>query len=254
MNRALRAATMGVLLLSPIALSACSAGQVTQTATQERDKVGALAAVGDITLRKANLEHPGDGGYAAGDDAVLVLAIANGSDEADTLTEVSGEGFDEAVISTSGAAAPSVSSVPGASTAPAAPTTDAGAAATDTATPPAATQTVPPVASTTAAAPTELEIPARSTVFIGEDGAPTITLTGLDEALTTGRFVELTFTFENAGEVTMLVPVGTPADVVERGEAFDFHHEEEAHGGEAGGEGEHSSEESEEGAQREGGE
>jgi copper(I)-binding protein len=234
---------MGVLLLSPVALSACSAGQVTQTATQERDKVGALAAVGDITLRKANLEHPGDGGYAAGDDAVLVLAIANGSDEADTLTDISGEGFDEAVISTSGAAAPSTSSVPGASTAPADPTTDADAAAT----PPVATQTAPPAAATT-----ELEIPARSTVFIGEESGPTVTLSGLDEALTTGRYLELTFTFENAGEVTMLVPVANPAEVLERGEAFDFHHEEEASGGETGGE--HSSEESEEGAQREGGE
>jgi hypothetical protein len=50
-NRALRAATMGVLLLSPVALSACSAGQVTQTATQERDKVGAMGQVGDLTLR-----------------------------------------------------------------------------------------------------------------------------------------------------------------------------------------------------------
>ena len=40
MNRALRAATMGVLLLGPLALSACSAGQVTQTATQDRDKAG----------------------------------------------------------------------------------------------------------------------------------------------------------------------------------------------------------------------
>src|SRR3712207_9405987 len=39
-NRALRAATMGVLLLSPVALTACSAGQVPQTATQNRDKVG----------------------------------------------------------------------------------------------------------------------------------------------------------------------------------------------------------------------
>ena len=41
MNRALRAATIGVLLLSPAALSACSAGQVTQTASQNRDKTGA---------------------------------------------------------------------------------------------------------------------------------------------------------------------------------------------------------------------
>jgi copper(I)-binding protein len=210
-NRALRAATLGVLLLSPVALSACSAGHVTQTATQDRDKVGAMAAAGDIALRKAHLEHPGDDGYAAGDDAVLLLAIANGSDEADTLTEVSGEGFDEAVISASGAASASTGS-----------------------TTPAATRT---------AASSELEIPARSSVFIGEKGSPTITLEGLDEELTTGRYLELTFTFENAGDVTILVPVGNPTEEVERGEAFDFHHEEEA-----------GSEESAEGAQREGGE
>ncbi len=49
MNRALRAATMGVLLLSPVALSACSAGQVTQTPSQVRDKTGAQAQVGDIS-------------------------------------------------------------------------------------------------------------------------------------------------------------------------------------------------------------
>ena len=55
MNRALRAATMGVLLLSPVVLSACSAGQVTQTATQQRDKTGAQAQVGDLSQRHAQL-------------------------------------------------------------------------------------------------------------------------------------------------------------------------------------------------------
>ena len=57
-NRALRAATMGVLLLSPVALSACSAGQVTQTATQERDKTGGQAQVGDLTLRAGRSSLP----------------------------------------------------------------------------------------------------------------------------------------------------------------------------------------------------
>ena len=61
MNRALRAATMGVLLLSPIALTACSAGQVTQTATQERDKTGGQAQVGSLTVRQAALESPREG-------------------------------------------------------------------------------------------------------------------------------------------------------------------------------------------------
>ena len=58
MNRALRAATTGVLLLSPIALSACSSGQVTQTVTQDRDKTGAWPQVKGITLRAVTLDTP----------------------------------------------------------------------------------------------------------------------------------------------------------------------------------------------------
>ncbi len=55
----------------------------------------------------------------------------------------------------------------------------------------------------------------------------TITLTDLDESLTAGQSLELTFTFENAGEVTVPVTVSTPEDDLPRGESFDFHHEEE---------------------------
>ena len=79
MNRALRAATMGVLLLSPVALSACSAGQVTQTATQVRDKSGGQAQVGAISIREAKLAAPsGSDGYERGDDADLQVAFVNG--------------------------------------------------------------------------------------------------------------------------------------------------------------------------------
>jgi copper(I)-binding protein len=98
-NRALRAATMGVLVLSPLALSACSAGQVTQTATQERDKTGAQAQIGDITLREARLAYPRGGVYDAGDDAELVVAIVNSGEQSDTLTGVEGDGFGDAEIS-----------------------------------------------------------------------------------------------------------------------------------------------------------
>lgn len=187
MNRALRAATMGVLLLSPLALTACSAGQVTQTGTQQRDRVGAMAEVGDLTLRAVAVNSPEDGGaYEAGDDATVRMAVVNGANEADTLTDVTGEGFDEAVI------------------------TPAGETASDS-----------------TAGSAELEIPARSSTFVGAEGGPEITLSGLDEALTTGQRVELVLTFENAGEVTVDVPVATPAEFIEREEAFDFHHEEE---------------------------
>ena len=195
MNRALRAATMGVLLLSPVALSACSAGQVTQTASQERDKVGAMAQVGDLTIRAVQFLSPGEDGYARGDDADLRIAVVNSGPDDDTLTDVSGEGFGDVEF-------------------------DDGS---------------------TGSAPADgLEIPGDSAVFIDGDELA-VTLTDLDEELRTGQYLELTFTFENAGEITLPVTVATPDETVERGEAFDFHHEE-------------GTEESEEGEQREGGE
>ncbi len=217
MNRALRAATMGVLLLSPVALSACSAGQVTQTATQERDKVGAMGQVGDLTIRQVQFLSPSQGFYERGDDAELQLAVVNTGTEADTLVDISGEGFGDVQF-------------------------DSGSPATGTGTGSPATGTGSSTGSGSSGSGSSdagIEIPAESSVFIGED--LTVTLTDLDDGLTTGQYLELTLTFENAGEITVPVTVDTPSESVERGEAFDFHHE-------AG------TEEGEEGEQREGGE
>jgi copper(I)-binding protein len=176
-NRALRAATTVVLLVSPVALAACSAGQVTQTATQERDKVGAMAQVGGITLRAVQLENPRGGSYARGDDAGLRIAIVNGGEESDALVGISGEGFGDVEI-------------------------DGGSSSE------------------------ELEIPAGGAVFVGGDADASITLTDLDRALTTGQYLELTFEFEGAGDITVPVTVATPEKAQKRGEVFDFHQEE----------------------------
>jgi len=190
-NRALRAATIGVLLLSPVVLSACSAGQVTQTATQERDKTGAQAQVGDISLRQVQLLNPRSGSYEQGDDADLQVAIVNGGSEADTLVSVEGEGFGSAEIEGPSASASSS----------------------------------PATGSSSSSSTNEIEIPAGDAVHVGEDDY-TITLTDLDEDLTTGQYLEVTFTFENAGEVTLPVTVATPEESETRGESFDFHQEE----------------------------
>jgi copper(I)-binding protein len=175
-NRALRAATMGVLVLSPLALSACSAGQVTQTASQERDKTGAQAQVGDITLREGRLAYPRGGVYEAGDDAELELAIVNSGQQSDTLTDVEGDGFSSADISDD-----------------------------------------------------EIEIPTDSTVFVGE-GDITITLTDLDEGITTGQILKVTLTFQDAGDITIPVTVSNPDRALERGESFDFQQGDENSG------------------------
>jgi len=177
-NRALRAATLGVLLLSPVALSACSAGQVTQTAGQNRDKVGAMAEVGQINLRAVEFAYPRGGIYDDGDDAELQMAIINKGGEDDALVDISGEGFGDVEI-------------------------DDGS-------------------STGSGSSSQLEIPANGAVFVdGEDVS--ITLTDLDDSLTTGQSLELTFTFENAGEVTIPVTVATSDDEVRRDDSFNFH-------------------------------
>lgn len=202
MNRALGAATAGALLLFPFALSACSAGQVTQTATQDRDKVGAMGQVGELTIRQVRFLSPGEGFYERGDDAKLQMAVVNTGEEADTLVEVSGEGFGDVEFddgSTGGSGSGSSSS-----------SSDGG-----------------------------IEIPGDTATYVGED--LTVTLTDLDEALTAGQSLELRFTFENAGEITLPVTVATPEEEMERGAAFDFQPPE---GGE----------EAKEGEQREGGE
>jgi hypothetical protein len=127
-NRALRAATLGVLLFSPVALSACSSGQVTQTATQQRDKTGGQAQVGDISLRQVRIAFPSSGSYASGDNAELQMAIANDGPQDDALTSVTGTGFRRAVFTAVSTAAATGSS--SAATSSSAAATSSGAAAT----------------------------------------------------------------------------------------------------------------------------
>lgn len=196
MNRALRATIVGVALFSPVALSACSAGQVTQTATQERDKVGAMAQLGDITVRQVEIAYPRGGSYEAGDDAELTMAIVNTGEETDTLVSVEGDGFGSAEIT-------GTSSEVNAAGAPSGST---------------------PVAT----ASDEIELAPDTTVFVGS-GDLSITLTDLDEGLTVGQPVPLVLTFENAGEITVRATVSTPSSTQRRGEPFDFQE-----GGEAG--------------------
>jgi copper(I)-binding protein len=197
-TRALRAALVGVALFSPVALSACSAGQVTQTATQERDKVGAMAQVGEITLRQVELANPRGGSYDAGDDAELTMAIVNTGEEVDTLVSVEGEGFSSAEITGT--------------------TSEVNTAGS-------------PAGSSPVATAEEIEIAPDTTVFVGS-GELEVTLTDLDEDLTVGQQIRLVLTFENAGEVEVPVTVSTPEREQEREEAFDFHEEEGGEGAE----------------------
>lgn len=272
MNRALRAATMGVLLLTPVALTACSAGQVNQTASQDRDKVGPSARIGDLELRQVTIANPCEAdedatAYESGDDPELVLSIVNGTREDDALTGVSGDVFDGVYVdelpgetSPTTSAAPTTAAAPTTSTGPQAGTTETPGTTdtpTTTETPSGseapATSTAPTAsAPTTSAAPSasttvDVPVPAGSVTTIGlrqYDGdspcepdvdadTPRLFLADLDvdAPLTASQTVTVTLTFQNAGEVTVQALVAGPGGELPRGEAFDFHEEEGAEGG-----------------------
>jgi hypothetical protein len=236
-NRALRAATMGALLLTPVVLTACSAGQVNQTTSQDRDKVGPQAELGDLQLRQIQLANPCEAGdeeaiaYERGDSPELVLSIANGARQDDILTGISGDVFDGVFVGeVPDETAPTTSSAPG---------TPAGTPGT-------------PAAPTTSAAPTastrlDVDVPAGAVTNIGlrqyEEGRPCepevaddttrLFLADLtvDAPLTASQTVTVTLTFANAGEVTVQALVAGPGGELPRGEAFDFHEEEGAESG-----------------------
>lgn len=72
-----------------------------------------------------------------------------------------------------------------------------------------------------------IDIPAGGSVSFREDGL-VLQLTDLAERLRPSAQVDVTFVFENAGEVTVRVPVGVPLDYAEpEVEPYDFHQEEE---------------------------
>jgi hypothetical protein len=266
-NRALRAATIGVLLIAPVALTSCSAGQIPQTSTQNRDKVGAMGTVGAIDVRQISLRFPTGGTYAAGSDAELSGAVVNGGSEPDVLVSVTGEDFSGVRTSGTGSAplatSSSLSSVPGtpvgtvAPSGAAAPTTSGGSSssAAATTTPGATsgtasaasgstTQTGPTTAATgiagatgtpTATAPSSaasgsgasLALPPGTTLYFGQN-SPHLVLTGLKRALTAGQVVRITFTFQRAGSVTVDAFVAGPVSYVPNSSSYDFEQPSEA--------------------------
>ena len=182
MNRGLRAAAMAALLVSPVALAACSAGQVAQTAEQNRDKTGEMAMLGPLALREVQLPYPTGGVYPAGSDARLLAAVASTSTTDDTLVSIQG-GFGSVEV------------------------VDPAATGGGTG---------------TGSGSLDLTVPANGILFLGNGTGPSVTLVGLDDQVGVGQTVPVTFTFQQAGTVTLQVPVATAARDLPRGPAYHF--------------------------------
>ncbi len=203
MRRAVRSAAVVLLLLSPMALSGCSAGQVTQTATQARDKTGGAGQVEDISVHAVQLVHPPGGVYEVGDQVEVTMAIVNSGRVDDRLIDVAGA---EPGAAAAGATLATAGTPPGTTSPARAPTGSVALSAQ------------PSAVEMTAV---DVLVPARGAVFVGSS-APTVVLTGLTRRIDAAQSVELTLTFARAGRTTVPAVMGAPPDVLPRTPVVDF--------------------------------
>ncbi|GAA3460149.1 hypothetical protein ACFFSW_18395 [Saccharothrix longispora] len=228
----------------------CGAGQITQTDQQVAAVNGASGQAGTIAVRDAQFLFPAEhGAYEEGDDAPIVVVIANNGTEADRLLAVTSESADPAQIEgdvelepgssvlgggdpgtagdgetssvkptsssvspTSGSPAPSSGSVP--TTGSASSTGSApGSATTTTGSP-----TPDPSVTTTTGGNTSISNPPTtsgknpSSAEPVEPGQVRIVLKNLKKTLRPGETIRVTFLFEKAGEVTLELPIGATSE------------------------------------------
>ncbi|MGE5829149.1 MAG: hypothetical protein ACM30G_12435 [Micromonosporaceae bacterium] len=220
-RRSLRAAAVGAVLLG---ITACSAGQITQTANQVAVVPGVNVDIGpdsQIGLRNLQIAYNGPSGYAKGGTAPLLVRIFNSGPTPVTLTGVSASGFADKVTlvgSTratplptprpTAAASPSATAAPSAS-APGTPRPSGSAQ------PPASPSASPTPAATTPRASAgedtfAITIDPNSYVLLVPGQGGYLQLVGLVSALRPGQAVRMEFTFDNALRAQVDVPIGVP--------------------------------------------
>ncbi|MBA3338696.1 MAG: PT domain-containing protein [Geodermatophilaceae bacterium] len=193
---------LGALALAAVAaLTGCSAGQVSQTARQVSTVNGAAANIGDLALRDIRILYPSSGTYAKGSTAQLALVVVNRGLGEDRLVGVTGDFFDAAAVPTDG------------------PTAQ-----------PTSGPTAQPTSGPTAQPGIDTAIPSEASLQFGTSDSPPIELTDLSEEISAAQVVSLTFAFENAGEVTVEVPVANPTREIDRGDGYNFNTDEQTAG------------------------
>lgn len=214
---------MGLILVTTaLVSSACAAGQQAQTANEKPTFDGTQGSVGKIDLRGVAIEAPDQNSWAAGSDVQLDLVIVNNGDSADTLTGItttaarSWGGFSstadaQAVVDADSAGATASSSAPSSAPASSASSSSSPSSSSSSSSP-------APSSSTSSAAPlpvgaTSIAVPAGGAVaFSTPDSDRVLLLQGLTKMLYPAQEVAITFTFQNAGSVTLDVPVALTID------------------------------------------
>ncbi|MGK3200658.1 hypothetical protein [Amycolatopsis sp. MEPSY49] len=217
----------GVLALgAALVLAGCGAGQITQTDTQQPAVNGTYAQVKTIVLRDAAVQYPTSGpGYPAGATPSLTLTIVNTGAQDDSLVSVTTEDGTQATVSGSKAVVAAHSLVIGPddavestnevqTTPPSAPSST-GTSSSSSSTPTKSETNTP--GSLTASSTSEVPSsgPAATPTAPEKVGQATVKLPALKQPLWPGQTIKVTFVFQNAGPVTVELPVAAPAHVKE---------------------------------------
>ncbi len=197
-------------------LTGCGAGQDAQTASKEPSVPGVSADLKGIAVRNVQIAYPDreTRTYPRGGDAPLEVRIFNSSTETDALVRVSSEIAEEVVLvgSPTEAICPQASvSVPAArpTLQPTRPRPGASPSGTAEPTPEPPTTQGPEAPAGNAEFAVELA-PGTCALLTGEPYR--LELSGLRQELAPGDVVPVTFSFREAGEVTLQVPFGLPTD------------------------------------------
>jgi hypothetical protein len=211
-----------VAIAAALITSACAAGQDAQTAVEHPAIDGTEADVGSMNLRGLVIEPPSGTTpyYATGADAPVKLVVVNSGSSTDKLTSITSSAIgdwgafasaaDASAVASSSAAAAGSSTPAGSSTASGSSSSAAGGSSAGGSTSASASSSTP--AATASALPTpqkSISIAAGSRVSWGTpDAKGVLLLLHVTKRLYPGAAVSLTFTFANAGSVTVMVPVG----------------------------------------------
>jgi copper(I)-binding protein len=202
-RRRARIVAGSVLVAGLLAVSACSAGQDTQTSHQVAAVPGANASAGpaggdiSVALRDLTVVYKDPKGYPAGADAPLAVRLFSQGGQAVSLIGASSDAA-QAVVLAGGGTAPTVGA------------TEEVATASPGASPAAAAQ--PPAGESTF----EVKIPAAGYTLLVPGSGPHLVLNKLKMPLVPGDSVNVTFTFSDGATVTVPVPVGVPTAPAER--------------------------------------
>jgi copper(I)-binding protein len=185
------------VILTVLLTAACAQGKQAQTAHESPAIDGINSDIGSIALRNIFLATPTSGpSYAAGAAVELSLVIVNTGSSDDNLISITTPAASAvSIFGNVSDAAPALSATAGA--------TDSSAASTATAS--ASASSSPPTAS---AVPFPVAVAAGQRASFGiTDADKVLVLSGLLKQLYPANQIPITFTFQNAGTATLMVPV-----------------------------------------------